>query len=586
MSLPIARDSSPDPVSVGFSGPVTMTLASPSSGTQQVTLTIDSAWLHDPGRVFPVSLDLPIVTSLAAWHSGRFGTVSSCAPSTRAPLARMVVGVTNGCTYRGVTYFEVGSIDPGAIVQSATLNLYTPGKVGPTGAQVYANAPIAEMPSWQTPSWSTAPAMSRGSTGIGQSGNNGSWQSWDVTGLVQGWVQNRGTNGGLTLVGTGAPVLVASPLGAGDDAPALAPYLEITYAPPAPMPAKVSAGLARAVASSTHRALASLPRQSPKGFVPSYGVIYGMAGEFALNSECPSSTYLVCSVQRSNQTRTLVPTRAVQNGQSDSPPGVRGSYMRFAKVLPCPPTPSQTPTVPGPTFYDNNSNLLENTLKDAHAAGLIPIVVFNEDGGCATGGITGGYSALYDQIYYGTRTYWYQYMADFVTWLYSKGFAKNGDANQLPFMEIEIQNEPNNPSANSYQFLYYASKFGQASGALYSYFGANGYGEDHYLILTGGVAAPQAQATNTNASGCFNNLRIIHDAIEAAYANGVPVRNYKASPPQAPMVGMALHPYSYITSPITDTGYWQNYSPAHPYGNACRDLGDTLNRWKAGVAPH
>ena len=63
----------------------------------------------------------------------------------------------------------------------------------------------------------------------------------DVTGLAQQWAQDSTTNGGLTLVSGGAPVRFASPQGAGGDAPALAPYLDVTYAPAASPPAAYSA---------------------------------------------------------------------------------------------------------------------------------------------------------------------------------------------------------------------------------------------------------------------------------------------------------------------------------------------------------
>ncbi len=93
---PTALDSSPDPASIVRSGPVTMTLAPASSteatGTREVAVTLDPAWLGDSRRVFPVTVDLPVVTADAAIHSGVFGTLDSCAPRQGAVQTALLVG--------------------------------------------------------------------------------------------------------------------------------------------------------------------------------------------------------------------------------------------------------------------------------------------------------------------------------------------------------------------------------------------------------------------------------------------------------------------------------------------------------------
>jgi hypothetical protein len=228
---PLALDSSTDPAAPARTGPTRMTLAPTSSGQQMVTVSVDPTWLHNRARVFPVQVDVPIATGYSVANTGVFGTVNRCAPAVRAPLASVVVGVEGPCTYHGEIYFNVTSLLPDTPIQAATLRLYAPKQAGVTDVKVYPNAPVTDLAPPGPPSWSTAPAVAPGATGIAQSGSAGHWQRWDVTSLVRQWVRNAYTNGGVTLVGTGAPVLFASPLSGGNGEPATAPSLDITYGP-------------------------------------------------------------------------------------------------------------------------------------------------------------------------------------------------------------------------------------------------------------------------------------------------------------------------------------------------------------------
>jgi len=189
-----------------------MALAPDSNGRQLLTLTVDAAWLRDPARAFPVHLDLPVALAAQAAHSHLRGTVNSCTPNTPA-APTLVVGLEGNCTYHGLLRFDVAQLRGDSQVATATLRLYTPNQTGPTGVLVYPNAPA-----WQTeprlgqplPSWNGALAIS-GTVGIAQSASDGHWQSWDITSLVQQWIQHgRSYDTGITLVGTGTPVLFTS----------------------------------------------------------------------------------------------------------------------------------------------------------------------------------------------------------------------------------------------------------------------------------------------------------------------------------------------------------------------------------------
>jgi len=233
---PTARDSSPDPASVVRSGPVTLTLAPASSaeatGTREVAVTLDPAWLGDSRRVFPVTVDLPVVTADAAIHSGVFGTLSSCAPDAPAAQTALLVGVAGGCTYHGQVYFDLTALPAGSPIHSAHLWLYAPDGAGTPGVLVYPNAVDPNATGARDPAqpttWRDAPALVPGTPGLASDGGAGHWQSWDVTSLVQGWVRDNTTNGGLTLVGAGDGLArFTSPLGAGGGDPNAVPYLDV-----------------------------------------------------------------------------------------------------------------------------------------------------------------------------------------------------------------------------------------------------------------------------------------------------------------------------------------------------------------------
>ncbi len=144
---PSATDSNADPATLVNGGPVTPTLISTTGITQYVTLNVDPTWLNDSRRVFPVTLDLPIMTADGAANTDVFGTASSCVPNATIPQA-VVVGTENGCTYNGQVSFDLSSLPAGASIVSATLNMYTPNQTGPTGVQVLQNAPHPVTAPW------------------------------------------------------------------------------------------------------------------------------------------------------------------------------------------------------------------------------------------------------------------------------------------------------------------------------------------------------------------------------------------------------------------------------------------------------
>ncbi len=363
-----AADATGDPTATT---PVSLTLGATPSGVQALLLTVDSAWLRDARRAYPVTLDLPLATAYSAVHSGLAATVNSCAPDAPAAHAGLVVGTMGGCAYHGLVSFNTTPLLADTPIVSATLRLYSPDQTGPTGIRIYPNTPLTStLPVWEPspylqPTWASAPAVVTGSVGLAQSASDGRWQSWDVTDLVRGWVRRPATNGGLTLESDGMPVRLASPLRAGRDAPALAPYLDIVYGSrPAIVPAYAPSS------TTAHRVDAS-PNIIPccGGTAPQ---IYGVAGTFAAP----------CNQRQCGNALAV-----------DQAAGLGAQYIRVGVTLQCNrEQPSRQNWWDTHNLYNikpasaapySPSGIYE-ILTNAYNDGLTPIINIRQDDGCAS----------------------------------------------------------------------------------------------------------------------------------------------------------------------------------------------------------
>lgn len=588
VQTPSATDSSTDPAAPANTGPVTSTLVSTAGITQYVTLAIDPAWLHDAHRVFPVVVDLPIATAHAAVNTGLFATVNSCAPNTPASPADLVVGVENGCAYHGEAYFDLSDLSSAVsntAITSATLRLYTPNQTGSTGVQVYQNtAPTTGVDALHPPSWASAPPIVTGTVGVAQSGSAGSWQSWDVTNLVRQWLQNGATNGGLTLEGSETPIRFASaPLGSANAMPSIAPYLDITYA-------GTTSGTASVAAATTNGTAGP--------FNDNAQTIYGEAGTYTPDSPTDVNPNICAS-----STDNGVTCGAGQFRESAVKHYIGGQFIRFAVALACPQfvsdpnhpsgnsptggwwnTSAQNPTTVTDvqtgkqlTFYADPFEIgsLQEVLDAARYYGLTPILNVQPQEYC--------YKAM-------TPSLWYNQTQDLVSYLRT--------VVQYPTdapIYFEIGNEPNLP-ANVHRYTDnatygYSSIFSYAAHGLYAALSASSSpAYTRYRILTGGMIAPTARqdvalcgypggVDNFNSvgyvAGTNSNVLVAANAIRAAEAN-VPQAPTIYVPAQ--VLGVAVHPYGYTTSPGY---YWRNYytMPRIGYGGVCRDMAYMIETW-------
>lgn len=338
LELPTAVDSSTDAVALPHMVPVSLVLMTTSTGQETVTVRIDPAWLQDPKLIFPVRLSVPIVTAYSAVHTGWFNTVTSCATTAGASQTDVIVGTQGSCVYRAAASFDTSSLLFDTPIVSATLHLYTPDQTGPTDVQVLANASpstgfVWHPVPWIPPTWNDMPAPATAPVGIAQSESDGHWQTWDVSALVSQWVQNPKANGGLTLIGSGAPIHFASAVGMSDYSPAIAPYLEIVYG--------------------------SRPAINPF-YSDGAQSIFGISGAFG------TCTTVQCG--------SAGPISINQVG----PLHLSGNYIRVGAVLDC---NGGMPTA-GPGNSDTIVNILFSSPNSAYRNGVIPIVDFLPNDSC------------------------------------------------------------------------------------------------------------------------------------------------------------------------------------------------------------
>lgn len=581
VELPHVMDSSVAASAPAANGPVTMTLVSGPSGQQNLMLTVDPSWLHDVHRTFPVHVDVPIATAYSAVNTGIFGTVNSCAPSAPAPQADVVVGVDGSCTYHGQVYFDVSSLRYDTPVVSATLRLYTPGQAGPIGIQVFPNATptltdsVYQPASWRPPSWDTALAIAPGAAGLAESDNEGHWQDWDVTTLVRQWVQDRSTNGGLTLVGAAAPVRFATPFGGGDGKLEHAPVLNITYA-------------AQPAAATTAPADAAQPAAATAAPAYSDGApsIYGLSGTFAAECTAGTPSPRTCSgdngyIGPAHTTESQLTTFTAASAITANPPGPYVSYIRVGVTLSCSGannyhpgfswwnSSDQHPAGHNPPDSGGNQSPIDadqynvgsiyDVLYDAYTTGLTPIVDFTA--ACSIPPASWGAEVgdFLDQMpsYTAPQP---QFPGVSVTL-----------PNPLPMTYFEVGNEVNYTNSPAYgNSSTYASIYDAVAQAV----SADAHSPKS-RVLTAGMLQPSATADGSCKDPGGNiNINWAKAAISLAKTH---VSSAK--------LGVAVHPYKYTSA--SNNGYWRNYysvpgtgdQNVNPTPYACYDLRNMINLW-------
>jgi hypothetical protein len=199
----LAQPSIGDSGDAGRSAPVTMSVA--RSGAQfTVSLTVDSAWLHDSSRRFPVVLDPTVRIQPPAEDASFDAACATCLPLLDK---RLNIGTDTSHVWHSALTFDLGDVPSGASLISANLNLYYQGICLPaTGASSCAQQTHQIDVHRITSGWTTSTpssALTYSPTVI-RSYNiplnaPEQWMGFDITATVSDWLASAQPNYGVLL---------------------------------------------------------------------------------------------------------------------------------------------------------------------------------------------------------------------------------------------------------------------------------------------------------------------------------------------------------------------------------------------------
>lgn len=215
---PTVHDASGNP------GTVTMTYADGA-----ITTAIDPAWLADPARVWPVTLD-PTTLTLQPDSSGMDATLDSVYPDSNYGTDTYVeIGVDGSALFDFVQQFNLSGVGRSHITSAslqlkhyATNGTYTAGQTRTGDVKRISGAAWNE----GTVTWNNCPAVNatiRASATFAVDAFP-QWVSWDITALVNEWLGGTYLNYGLRMTssaGNGAPKFYSSDWTTAADRPKL-----------------------------------------------------------------------------------------------------------------------------------------------------------------------------------------------------------------------------------------------------------------------------------------------------------------------------------------------------------------------------
>ena len=328
-----------------------------------VELALDSKWLRDAARRFPVRLD-PTITIQPDSQDASFQ--ANCTPNlptttcTPTVADRVFIGTDATNAWRTAIQFNLSSVPANTTVTTAKLGLYYDGFCLDTGTSNCGGVAHAIEAHRMTAAWSTTTTTQQVafdpttlSTFTLQAGSQSQWMSWDLTGTVQSWLSGTQSNFGLYLMrnpdgtlGTSGP----TPPGTNYTGnPNLMPKLDIAYG---------SAQLALGPIATVHANGADLSwskfddlfgtfsmyevhRSATSGFTPSSSTLVATIGDEAITTyrdttAAPGQTFYYEVVANgtifSNQQKAMLPAdgganKLLQPGVGDGLGAV--TYLTF-----------------------------------------------------------------------------------------------------------------------------------------------------------------------------------------------------------------------------------------------------------------
>ncbi|MDP9352378.1 MAG: DNRLRE domain-containing protein, partial [Chloroflexota bacterium] len=198
MPAPFMVDSSGKP-EVEYSDSVQVALADLGAGVLRLTLTPDLAWLTDPARVYPVTID-PTVEQVVYNGAGAQDTyiLESTPNQNYSSNESLHVGKSSTGYRRNtlIQFPELDALPKDSVVTAAHLKLYAESGTDAVPMEIYANTSA-----WDEAkvTWNSSPAKGNYKYGSPTSSVPG-WNSMWVSGLVRHWVNGSLANNGLRLM--------------------------------------------------------------------------------------------------------------------------------------------------------------------------------------------------------------------------------------------------------------------------------------------------------------------------------------------------------------------------------------------------
>jgi RHS repeat-associated protein len=224
----VMTDSAPKPAV----SRVALTTSRAPGGDLLVTLAPDAAWLADPARVYPVSIDptLQVLDIAPLGAQGENVTIDDATPTTNYYADPTLKVGMNASSQRRDALLKFNALDAlprDATVSRATLTLTATSGSDAVSFEVRSNNAAFDD---TTVTWNSAPAFGTMVWGTGNL-SAGAVSNVDVSGLVRGWLRGDLANHGMRLRSTSAAgptgVVRSSFAGCTD----CQPVLSVTYVP-------------------------------------------------------------------------------------------------------------------------------------------------------------------------------------------------------------------------------------------------------------------------------------------------------------------------------------------------------------------
>lgn len=152
-----------------------------------LTITPDAAWLGDPARVWPVVVD---PTTVTIQPSSADAYVRKDTPTTNygtASIIKVGDGSTGtGFSLRGLLKWDISSLPPTTVVQSAQVDLYSTGSTNADPGNIGAHSVLSDWTETGV-TWAAQPSFNATATTIVNVTGSG-WKTWaGLASLVQSW---------------------------------------------------------------------------------------------------------------------------------------------------------------------------------------------------------------------------------------------------------------------------------------------------------------------------------------------------------------------------------------------------------------